>query len=709
MEISWNFVSPEMWEPCDVNMPMKYDIIALREVAPQDWDVAPPVSIAAYETLFLDFSWETMVGASVLGALQFTPSNPSRTQVAISKMDYIPRNDSHLLCVKMLFGDYETEELKDSGAPLTYAITNDNDKCVDLLIRAGASINDTDVRGRTPLTSAAFYGSTKCLEKLIKAGANINDPDARGRTPLSSAAFRGSRKCLEKLIKAGANINHAVEKSRAPCSSAVFNWSRQCRGKFVKPGSNDVYDMCSLSSASSDDSTACLNLKLVKADVGGLRKSEPALVECVSNSQTRWDQLSQNEPNHHQPKNCKQIESMETLIKAGANVDIQNSSGIIALMKASENGYEDCVKLLLEAGADVNVTCKKGHTALIYSAMHGREACLNALITAGVDVTSKETQGSTAFIFASAHGHCNCVKHLILAGVDVNFKDSEGFTALTQATHFASFKCIDTLLQSGADVNQITKDQGTVLLMASMYNEMRRQLDIVLTGDVFVPENHSVLKSVETLINAGADVNTKDNTGNVPLINVVLHDHVQCVPLLLAAGADVNATDNQSGSSALMIAIKKDKNETFYQLLKAGADVNIVNNAGDTALTIAAVTENFSVVKGLLKENCRINKLRGMPHNALMSHVNHDLSNSGIITALFAVGEELVHPSWGAYPIPEDVAMPLKHICKEVIRKHLLKLDLNSNLFGRIPLLGLPGALNRYLLDDVSLDEFDCS
>ena len=60
---------------------------------------------------------------------------------------------------------------------------------------------------------------------------------------------------------------------------------------------------------------------------------------------------------------------------------------------------------------------------------------------------------------------------------------------------------------------------------------------------------------------------------------------------------------------------------------------------------------------------------------------------------------------------PNDVVqmtefqMNLKDICRKAIRKHLLHLDPNSHLFGRVPLLPLPEALKGYLLYYKSLDE----
>lgn len=66
------------------------------------------------------------------------------------------------------------------------------------------------------------------------------------------------------------------------------------------------------------------------------------------------------------------------------------------------------------------------------------------------------------------------------------------------------------------------------------------------------------------------------------------------------------------------------------------------------------------------------------------------------VMLLFAAGEK--------YNIP-DLSIFLKHLCRDAIRKHLIELDPHQHLFGRIPQLGLPSLLTRYLLYNVSLDE----
>ena len=52
----------------------------------------------------------------------------------------------------------------------------------------------------------------------------------------------------------------------------------------------------------------------------------------------------------------------------------------------------------------------------------------------------------------------------------------------------------------------------------------------------------------------------------------------------------------------------------------------------------------------------------------------------------------------------EKERLQLKHMCRDRIRKHLIILDPNENLFGRIPELGLPSVLTEYLLYNMSLE-----
>ena len=52
-----------------------------------------------------------------------------------------------------------------------------------------------------------------------------------------------------------------------------------------------------------------------------------------------------------------------------------------------------------------------------------------------------------------------------------------------------------------------------------------------------------------------------------------------------------------------------------------------------------------------------------------------------------------------------ETFVSLSHLCRETVRAHLLDLDPQENLFVRVPRLGLPAALERYLLFDETLQD----
>ena len=94
--------------------------------------------------------------------------------------------------------------------------------------------------------------------------------------------------------------------------------------------------------------------------------------------------------------------------------------------------------------------------------------------------------------------------------------------------------------------------------------------------------------------------------------------------------------------------------------------------------------------------------------SAIKAHIFHTREQryDYVLNVLFAAGEitdEKVEDIFGL----SNADTGLKHLCREAIRKHLLGVDANVNLFQRIPKLGLPSLLVNYLLYHTSLDHCD--
>ena len=118
-------------------------------------------------------------------------------------------------------------------------------------------------------------------------------------------------------------------------------------------------------------------------------------------------------------------------------------------------------------------------------------------------------------------------------------------------------------------------------------------------------------------------------------------------------------------------------------------------------------SQGIERVKQLLRRNAQINKINRNGRNALTSHMTEaNAPNKTMVLFLYAAGEKIdTRGSLPDYLLFKDLKLCLKHLCKEAIRKHLLKLDPQSHLFGRVQRLGLPKSLINYLLYGMSVDD----
>jgi ankyrin repeat protein len=96
-----------------------------------------------------------------------------------------------------------------------------------------------------------------------------------------------------------------------------------------------------------------------------------------------------------------QTETVNALLKGGADINARDREGRTALMFASVNRHTDSAKTLLEHGADVNVRANDGGTALMLAALSGEAEIVRTLLSKGADVSAKFTEtGKTALDLA---------------------------------------------------------------------------------------------------------------------------------------------------------------------------------------------------------------------------------------------------------------------------------------------------------------------
>ena len=343
------------------------------------------------------------------------------------------------------------------------------------------------------------------------------------------------------------------------------------------------------------------------------------------------------------------IHIMEYLVASATNIEGQTPL-ILATTKEDQN----MVKSVLQAGVDVNTMTRFGRTALEEATLNGCTKIVIMLIEAGADVNFLAKSGHTALMLAMHKGNLRMGEVLIKAGADVDKFCLRGRTALSHCAFEGNEDGVRMLVEAGADVNKVDEDCDTALMIA------------VRKGHVNI---------TEALIEAGADVNRP-----------FLQDE-QDIHSVLVEGADLSIV-GESGDTAPQKAYVN----IIEILIEAGADVNKICEKNKVALLLA-FKGNEKAVGLLLRSGAKVNTGRQ----------SFSTLKPNIRLLLYAAGEMMMN-------YPEYLKSPtntLHHHCRMVIRRHLLKLDRHENLFLRIPRLGLPSRLAKYLLFDTSLDEND--
>ena len=155
---------------------------------------------------------------------------------------------NHDTCLRLFLaaGDDVNTSVETEWLALNKFAFTGNYKCVELLVRAGASVNRIVNNGFTPLLDCVagtrddcdflrqcvealyvpeFHNHCKTLDLLIKAGADVNTADVNGHTGVVFAAAKGYNDCVDLLIKAGADVNAVTKDGKTAlhhCAKANY-------------------------------------------------------------------------------------------------------------------------------------------------------------------------------------------------------------------------------------------------------------------------------------------------------------------------------------------------------------------------------------------------------------------------------------------------------------------------------------------------------
>jgi ankyrin repeat protein len=490
----------------------------------------------------------------------------------------------------------------DGATALHWAVYRGDKELARILLRAGANVKAANRAGATPLWLASVNGDAELLGALIEGGADPNEKLPLGRTPLMIASRTGNVDAMKVLLDRGADVNAketlrgttplmwAADEAHAPAVQLLIE-----RGADIKARSNPAPRGRGPALGKSNDPRkavaaqgAALAAREASPDLGALRQlTEPGAgrtgagragaagaggraggaggrgggAVAGADADTVDDgvgAVSGNNRGRQTPNDggaltplvyavrANDIESVQVLLAAGADINQTTGYGWSPLLVATQNRYYKLGAYLLERGADPNLPNTGGWVPL-YLATDNRN------IESGDYPVRKGDMDHLAFI-----------RLLLDKGASVNARvkdstetrtvftnqwlDENGATAFFRASQSGDLELMKLLLARGADPKIATVLGVTALQVASGIGWVE--------GITYEWSTKSTFEAVKMLLDLGLDPNAQADTGRVALHGAAHKGHTEVVQLLADRGATLNVrdygnTDNRGGKLAV--------------------------------------------------------------------------------------------------------------------------------------------------------------
>ena len=460
---------------------------------------------------------------------------------------------------------------------------------------------------------AIDQGDTDGVRKLVQSGADPNAA-ADGSPILSEAIWRGEAEILEVLLEAGADPNAPLD-----YGSHLYNaiWledtDREVRlrmvaalvdaGTNVNWTDNAGYPEILLGAVRIEDP----EVVRILIEAGADPHTEPDMVPLLSSASNEEIALMLVEagaPRTHDSKVAPSVSEVQVRIE-GNSIDGTTITVDGQQVACGGLGQPGCLQETLKA---VEHASRKTTPQLHTAAANGDEAEVERLLSLGVgvdpggleaalsggnpeivrmllaawpDKTQRDLQTALELTVAN-DGHPDIVRAIVDAGAEVG---PGGLLFYTAEAAEANSEMVQVLIEAGAEIDAKDNAGRTALLVAaSRGNEAMMQ----------------------ALIAAGADFHA-EYEGMVELLDRAIHrEEIEIVRALLNTGVDANARDD-SGNPLLYRAILEDNPEIMRVLLDAGADANATDDRGSPLLHWAILSDVPEIVRVLVDAGADVN------------------------------------------------------------------------------------------------------
>ena len=507
-----------------------------------------------------------------------------------------------------------------------YAIHAKNSAILQILINNKIDINHLNIHKRTALQDAVISANNRIVNYLIQVTRALDNCDIHGNNLIFDAVANGN---IEIIKKVGSlkelNINQVNRDGNTILHEDLVTGNNELALLLMELGANPTI---------TDKDGKNFLFYAISKGIKNIDLIEKALeLGCNINSRSNKNKTLLMESINYFLKTPKEeietranhLEMIKELIRLGISINAVDNNNENALFLATKSEDRELINTFFEDDykIDLNQQNNQGDTVLLILALNGirnidllklylkkgaNPDLLNnsgkSLVEILIDIilyseNRKPLDFEYEILLNEDAEYANVLETILKShNVDINMLNSKHEPLFFDSIVHFNFKLFKLLRIKNINLNQKDKDGNNIIFKLMDYNDKN-----------LIKDKKLYLNTIKSLINAGVDINAKNNEGLTALHIAVGEKCEYTIRLLLEMRADCFVTDKQ-GRSIIHTCIWKNTTKYFRLLHHYNKEIiNLPDNYGIRPINYAAFMGKKDLVIEMLDVGALVNNL----------------------------------------------------------------------------------------------------